>query len=149
MAHTFTNLLVHVVFSTKDRQPWIDAELHGRLLPYMGGIVRELNGSSWIIGGTADHVHGLWLVPTTMALADMMRVVKTNSSRWVHEQYPHKEFGWQAGYGAFSVSQSASADVRTYIERQAEHHRKLTFQEEFLAFLKRHGIEYDERYIWE
>jgi putative transposase len=150
MAHTFTNLLTHVIFSTKDRLPSIDREVKPHLLPYLGGIVRELEGRALIINGTPDHVHLLIGLPPTVCVSDAMRIVKANSSRWVHEKWPeHSKFAWQVGYGAFSVSQSNIAAVRQYIADQEEHHRKISFQEDFLAYLKKHKIEYDERYIWE
>ena len=101
MAHTFASLLVHVVFSTKDRTPDLSAELSGRLFPYMGGIVRELRGAALIVNGPTDHVHLLLSMPAAISVADLLRVLKTNSCRWVHEQFPaRKRFGWQAGYGA-------------------------------------------------
>ncbi len=150
MAHTFTNLLCHVIFSTKNRTPQIDADLRPRLMAYVGGIVREINATPVIVNGPDDHVHLLLGVPATVAVADLVRVVKTNSSRWVHEQWPaRRAFAWQTGYGAFSVSQSNAAAVRQYILEQEEHHRHVSLQEEFVAFLKRHAIAYDERYIWE
>lgn len=139
-----------MIFSTKDRLPHLDAELRPRLHGYIGGILRELNAIPIAINGPADHLHLLLAMPPALALADAMRVTKTNASRWVHEQWPHRGgFAWQTGYGAFSVSQSSAAEVKTYIAKQEEHHRHVSFQEEFLAFLKRHGIAYDERYIWE
>lgn len=150
MAHTFTNLLTHIITSTKDRLPLIDEELKPQLLPYLGGIVRELDGKAHIINGTADHVHLLIGLPPVVSVSEVMRVVKANSSRWVHEQSSaYSRFGWQTGYGAFSVSQSNVAAVTKYIATQEEHHRKVSFQEEFIAYLKRHRIDYDERYIWE
>ena len=150
MAHTFTNLLAHIIFSTKDRAPFIDAELKPELLAYLGGMVREVNGQAYGINGTADHVHLLVSLPPTIALSEAMKVLKANSSRWVSEKWrARKAFGWQTGYGAFSVSKSNAPDVLKYIADQEEHHRKVTFKEEFIAFLKKHGIEYDERYIWE
>ena len=150
MAHTFTNLSVHLIFSTKDRAPQIDAELAPRLFPYMGGILRESGTQPLLINGVADHVHLLIGLCATHALADVMRVLKTNSSRWVHEQWPARAgFAWQTGYGAFSVSYSNIDAVKAYIARQEEHHRSISFQEEFIAFLRRHQIEFDERYIWE
>lgn len=150
MAHTFSSLLVHVVFSTQDRQPLIDAELRPRLFAYMGGIVRELGAVPMAINGMDDHVHALVTVPATRAMADLMRVLKTNSSRWVHEQWPQRRsFAWQTGYGAFSVSKSNVPEVERYIASQEEHHRHVSFQEEFLAFLRRHGIPFEERYVWE
>ena len=150
MAHTFTNLLCHVIFSTKDRLPQIDADLRPRLMAYLGGIVRELHAAPLIANGPDDHVHLLVGLPATLAVADLVRVVKANAWRWVHEQWPaRKAFAWQTGYGAFSVSQSSAEAVRQYIAGQEEHHRHVSFQEEFVAFLKRHGIAYDDRYIWE
>lgn len=149
MAHSFSNLLYHAVFSTKDRVPMIDRELADRLFPYLGGIVKELKGIPFIINGPADHVHMLIRFPATLAVADAMRVIKTNSSRWVGEMWPKRGFAWQTGYAAFTVSQSSRESVRQYIARQEEHHRAVTFQEEFIMFLKKHEIEYDERYIWD
>lgn len=116
----------------------------------MGGIIRELDGTAVIINGPADHVHMLVALPPTIGVSDAMRVVKTNSSRWIHETFPAMAaFAWQRGYGAFSVSQSNVPSVMGYIEGQEEHHRTVTFQEEFVAFLRRHGVAYDERYIWQ
>lgn len=150
MAHTFTNLLIHVVFSTKDRRPFIDAKLKPALQAYMGGIIRELNGKALAIGGTGDHVHLLVRLPPAVSVSEAMRVLKTNSSRWVHENSGAKDgFGWQGGYGAFSVSHSNVENVIRYIANQDEHHQKLTFQEEHLIFLKKHENEFDERYIWD
>lgn len=150
MAHTFTNLLTHIIFSTKDRRPHIDTELQAPLLAYLGGIVRELHGTALTINGTVDHVHLLLRLPAPLSLADAMRVIKTNSSRWVHEQWPSRSpFGWQTGYGAFSVSQSNVGAVVRYIAGQEEHHRRVSFQEELITYLQKHGIEYDERCIWE
>ncbi len=149
MAHTYTNLLYHVVFSTKDRLPCIDDQLRPRLCAYMGGIVRDISGIALIVNGTADHTHMLLVLPATLAIADAMRLVKTNSSRWVHEEWPqHQTFGWQIGYAAFTVSESNRDSVIRYIADQEEHHRKKTFQEELIALLEKHGIEYDPRYVW-
>ena len=150
MPHTYANLLVHVIFGTKDRRPTITAELRPRLLAYMGGVVRAVGGTPAIVNGTDDHVHILLGLPVTKAVADVLRVVKANSSRWAHETFPaRRDFAWQSGYGAFSVSQSNAAAVHAYIAEQEEHHRRMSFQEEYVAFLKRHGIAYDERYVWE
>lgn len=149
MSHSYAHLHSHVIFGTKGRAPWINLDLKRRLLPYMGGIVRESGGSVLAINGTEDHVQLLMFLPATQSMADAMRVLKTNSSRWIHETWASKKaFGWQTGYGAFSVSRSGTDEVRRYIEDQEEHHRKMTFQEEYVAFLKRHGITYDDRYIW-
>jgi putative transposase len=149
MSHTYTHLAIHIVFSTKDRTPSISVEIRPELFAYMGGIVRNFGGKPIIINGLADHVHLLISLPPTMALADALRVLKANSSKWVHESWPERStFGWQTGYGAFSVSHSAVDDVTQYIQNQETHHRKYSFQEEFLALLKKHNIPYDEPYIW-
>ena len=149
LAHTFSNLLYHVVFGTKDREPSIDAELRSDLHAYLGGIVRELHGTAVIINGTADHVHALLKFPPAVALADAIRVIKTNSSKWVHQKHRRGKFAWQAGYSAFSVSESGAAAVRTYIERQEEHHRTRSFTDEYLEFLKKHRVAYDLKYVFE
>jgi REP element-mobilizing transposase RayT len=149
MSHSYSNLLSHVVFSTKDRQPLIDAEMKPRLLGYMNGIVDESGGKVLSLNAMADHLHMLWELPPTLALSDSMRVVKTNSSRWVHETWgSQKPFAWQTGYGAFSVSRSNVSAVATYIEEQESHHRKRTFQEEFIELLVKHGIDYDPKYVF-
>jgi REP element-mobilizing transposase RayT len=147
MAQTFTNLLTHVIFSTKDWQPLIEKAFRADLHAYLGGIVREMGGTALMIGGTVDHVHLPIDVPPTISIAAAMRVIKTNSSRWLNETHT-RNFNWQAGYGAFTVSQSNAAAVTRYISGQEMHHRTRTFQEEFVSFLKRHGISYDERFIW-
>ena len=149
MPHTFACLLVHVVFSSKDRVRDLSPELASRLFPYMGGIVRELKGAPLIINGPADHVHLLLSIPATASIAALLRVLKTNSSRWVHEQFlARKRFAWQAGYGAFTVSGSKSDDVRSYVASQEARHRRVSFQEEFLTLLKKHGLEHDAADIW-
>ena len=150
MAHTFTNLLSHITFSTKDRASLIDTDLKPRLLGYMNGIVQETGGKVFSINAVPDHVHMLVNLPPTLAMSDVLRVVKTNSSRWIHETWKSRsEFKWQAGYGAFSVSRSNVPSVARYIEKQEAHHRKVTFQEEFIKLLEKHQIGYDPRYIWE
>jgi REP element-mobilizing transposase RayT len=150
MAHTFTNLLVHFIFSTKDRRPFLDAEMRPRVFAYMGGVFREVGARPVLINGPEDPPHALAGIPASLSVAEVMRVVKTNTSRWVHGQWPQRrDFAWQSGYAAFSVSQSNRAEVEKYIGNQEEHHRHVSFQEEFLAFLKRHGISYDERYVWD
>ena len=150
MGHTYTKLVNHIIFSTKERKPFLDAELKQRLFPYMAGIIRELGGKALIINGPSDHVHILASLPAKLAVAELMARLKANSSGWVHKTFPdRRSFGWQTGYSAFSVSQSQQQIVFQYIANQEEHHRKLSFKEELLAFLKKHGVPYDERYIWE
>ena len=149
MAHTFADLLTHVIFSTKDREPFVTPDIRPDLLAYMGGIVRNLHGKMIDSNARPDHIHCLLSLPPTLAVADALRLLKTNSSLWVHETRGRPAFAWQIGYGAFSVSRSTVPAVLKYIRNQDQHHRKITFQEEFIIFLKRHGISYDERYIWE
>jgi putative transposase len=149
MSHTYSNLLAHLIFSTHDRAPDIADAIRGSLYAYLGGIVRELRGSALAIGGTRDHVHMLLRLPCELAVADCLRVLKTNSSRWVQEKWPERRtFAWQTGYGAFSVSESSYKQVVEYIERQEEHHRKMSFQGEFVLLLRKQGAKFDERYIW-
>jgi REP element-mobilizing transposase RayT len=139
----------HYVFSTKDRRPQITPALGERLWPFLGGIARQNKMKAIEIGGVADHVHLLLSLPSTMAIAKAMQLIKGGSSKWVHETFPeHRTFEWQDEYGAFSVSASRLDSVVAYIRGQEEHHRKQTFQEEFVALLKRHGVEYDEKYLW-
>ena len=147
MSHTYTNLLSHVVFSTKDRRPFIDAEIKPRLLGYINGIVDESGAKVLSLNSMPDHLHMLCESPPTWAVSDAMRIVKTNSTRWVHEEL-RKPFGWQTGYAAFSVSRSNVAAVANYIEAQEAHHRKRTFEEEFVELLVKHGVEYDPRFVF-
>jgi putative transposase len=150
MGHTYASLFVHVIFSTKERRPLIRDDMRERLFEYMCGIGRGEFGKVLCVGGTANHVHGLVSLDTTIAIADAMRVWKAGSSGWVNKTFALDEpFGWQSGYGAFSVSKSATDEVIAYIRNQEEHHRHRTFEHEFLAFLERHGIEYDPRYVWD
>lgn len=148
MPSTHLSLHYHIIFSTKDRVPLIDSTWRERLHAYIGGIVRNLEGTPISIGGVADHVHLLIGLRASAALADIIRDVKATSSRWVHEEIGATHFRWQEGYGAFTVSTSQHAQVREYIDRQEEHHRHKTFQEEYLEFLKRNGVAYDEQYLW-
>ncbi|MCP4640161.1 MAG: IS200/IS605 family transposase [bacterium] len=150
MSHTYSNLLYHCVFSTKNRLNVLAPDVRERLWPYMGGIVRDHNWRALCIGGTGDHVHTLLLLPAKVPIADAMKVIKAASSKWLSETLPGMErFAWQEGYGAFSVSISHRDDTIAYIKRQEEHHRHKTFKEEFVEFLRRHEIEWDERYIWD
>ncbi len=150
MAGTFTQLLYHFVFSTKNRVPVIATTFRAELHAYMGGIIKENHGVLLEAGGMPDHVHLLARLHQDTAPSEVMRLVKANSSKWINEERKLPErFEWQGGYGAFTVSKSAEIEVAKYIRNQEEHHRKLTFQDEFLLFLKKHGIEYDPTYSWE
>jgi putative transposase len=149
MSGTYTNLLYHLIFSTKDRVPFIESHLRDDLHRYMGGIVRDVGGTPLEIGGVADHVHLLVKLKPTLALADFMRELKSGSSKWMNEEKMRLgKFGWQDGYAAFTVSTSHAPRVKSYIKNQERHHRRASFQEEFLQLLQKHGIEYDERYLW-
>ncbi len=150
MANTHTNLLFHIVYSTKFRRNTIASDFRNRLYDYIGGIVREHKGALLEIGGMPDHLHMLAKLSPTIAVSDVLRFVKANSSKWVNETlHPALPFAWQRGFGAFSVSESNSPEVRRYIQTQEEHHRKLTFRDEYRLMLKRHGIEFDEQYLFD
>ena len=139
----------HCVFSTKERRPLITPALAARLWQFLGGIARQNIMKAIEVGGVEDHVHILLSLPATMAIAKGLQLIKGGSSKWVHETFPeHRAFAWQEEYGAFSVSESRVESIVRYIQGQEEHHRKMTFQEEFLALLLKHRIEYDERYLW-
>ena len=150
MGHSYTNLLYHIVFSTKERRPWLDNEISVRLYEYLGGAIRSEGGTSMGINGCADHVHLLAKLRQDKAVSDVLRTIKANSSGWIHHTFADaRGFGWQAGYGAFSVSQSQVDTVRRYIGNQQEHHTRLSFKEEFIALLEANEIEYDVRYLWD
>jgi REP element-mobilizing transposase RayT len=148
VAQTCGNVVVHLIFSTKQRQPLIEPDIRSDLFAYLGGIVRELRGTALIVNGTCDHVHLLVRIRPAQSVAEVARIVKANSSGWLRKK-GHREFAWQSGYGVFSVSESSIPAVTKYIATQEEHHRKRSFQEEFVAFLKRNKVAYDERYIWD
>ena len=148
MPGTYSQILLHVVFSTKQRRTYITPEIQERLYAYVGGIIRAEKAILYAIGGMADHVHILLRWRTDGAISDLMRTVKARSSRWVHETFPNsRAFAWQEGYAAFSVSKSSEVDVKAYIDNQAEHHGKRDFADELLALLRAHGIEYEERFV--
>lgn len=149
MPHSYINSLHHVVFSTKERRKQITADLQPRLWSYLGGIARENDMKALAVGGVEDHVHLLLSLPSTIAIAKALQLVKGGSSKWVHDELPtHRDFAWQEGYGAFSIGVSQVDDTLRYIANQAEHHRVKSYEEEFIAFLERHGIDYDPRYVW-
>ncbi len=148
MPQSYTCLHYHIIFGTKERRLSLAADLRRRVLDYIGGIIKNERGALIAAGGTQDHVHLLAGFHPEKAVADILRVVKTNSSRWVHNTFPDQAvFAWQAGYGAFSVSRSNLEQVQCYIANQEEHHRKVSFEEEFRQFLDRHGITYDPQYL--
>ena len=149
MAHSYTNLLYHIVFSTKDRRPLLEPGIAGRLHAYLGGGIRAEGGTAIIINGTANHIHILARLRQDKTLSDVLRGIKAHSSKWIHETFAaHERFAWQSGYGAFTVSESQVERVRSYIQNQETHHRRTTFEEEFTALLQAHGIAFEPNYIW-
>jgi REP element-mobilizing transposase RayT len=150
MPQSFACLHVHIVFSTKHRQPFITTELRPRLHEYLGGIFRELSCPLIAAGGMEDHVHLLTSLSRTSSIASVVKTIKANSSGWIHREFKAlSEFQWQQGYGAFAISYSNIGAVKEYIAHQEEHHSRMSFQVEFREFLRRHGIEWDEQYIWD
>ena len=148
MPQSYTCLHYHIIFGTNDRAPCLPSDLRGRVLAYIAGIIKNENGALIAGGGTQDHVHLLAGLHPQKALADVMRMVKTNSSKWIHENFAeHSQFAWQAGYGAFSVSRSHLDQVQRYIANQEDHHRRVSFEDEFRQFLDRHDIAYDPAYV--
>ncbi len=150
MPSTYSNLNYHIIFGTKHREPLITPHLREDLYPYIAGIVRGQNGLPLEIGGMPDHVHLVIRIGPDVSVSEIVRLTKANSSKWVNERLAGMgRFAWQRGYGAFTVSFSQLDAARQYVRSQEEHHRLRTFQEEFVEFLKRHGIEFDERYLWD
>jgi putative transposase len=149
MANTYTSLHYHLVFSTKDRERWIDPAIEQRIWEYLGGIARTNEMKALIVGGIEDHVHLLVGMKPTISVSHAVQQLKGASSKWIHETFLDlAAFNWQDGYGAFTVSKSQLPDVTSYLENQREHHRVRTFQEEYRALLDKHEIEYEDRYLW-
>jgi len=149
MANTYTSIYIHFVFSTKNRENLIDKKVRSQLHAYLGGIAKEIKLVPLAIGGTSNHVHLLISMTTAISISKCLQLLKANSSRWIHETFPSKMgFAWQVGYSGFSVSPKQIRNVKKYIDNQEEHHRKKSFEEEYISFLKESGIEYDEKYIW-
>jgi putative transposase len=150
MPQSLSCVLVHLVFSTKEREPLIRADVEPDLHAFLGGIARDCRCPALAVGGTADHIHILTSLSRTISLAQLAEDLKSRSSKWIKTKGGVFEvFHWQAGYGAFSLGKSQEEAVRAYIANQKEHHRRVTFQDEFRAFLKKYAVPYDERYIWD
>ncbi len=149
MPATFSNLLYHVVFSTKNRASIIHDHLQPELFRYIGGIVRSKGGILLEVGGMPDHIHLVLMINPHVSVSEMVCGLKSNSSKWIHETTLHKMFAWQSGYGAFTVSRSQIPAVRKYVRNQPEHHRVRSFQEEFLELLKKQGIDNVEQKLWD
>ena len=149
MAHTYSSIYFHYIFSTKNQQKIIRDDLQERLWAYMGGIARENDMDALSIGGVEDHVHLLLSLPTRILISKAIQLIKGGSSHWIHITFPqYHDFKWQEGYGVFSVSRSKINDLEKYIKNQKEHHCIRSFREEFVAFLINHGIKHDNRYVW-
>jgi putative transposase len=150
MPQSLANVLLHIIFSTKNRVPLITPQIADELYPYLATICKGCKSPAHKIGGIEDHVHIVCSLSRTISIAGLIEEIKTNSSKWIKTKgngFLH--FAWQNGYGAFSIGQSQHEKVKQYIESQREHHRKKTFQEEYREFLRRYQIEYDERYVWD
>ena len=148
MPQSLSRVLIHLVFSTKNREPFIVPEARDRVFTYLGGTLNALDCPVIRVGGMADHVHLLFVLSRTLSISNVVEQVKKESSKWAKE-HVHPGFYWQNGYASFSVSPSNAAAVREYIENQEEHHRARTFQDEFRGLLRKHEIELDERYVWD
>lgn len=150
MSQSLSSVLVHLVFSTKNREPFITPKVEAELHPYMATIFRESKSPSLAIDGTTDHVHILFSLARVVTIADIVEEVKTSTSKWIKTKGPEfNDFYWQRGYGAFSIGQSNAASLKRYIQRQKEHHERISFQDEYRKFLKAYGIDFDEKYVWE
>jgi REP element-mobilizing transposase RayT len=146
---SYVSAYFHCVFGTKDRRPLLSPEIRDRLWPYLGGVANENKIQPLQIGGVADHVHMLISLPPTMPIAKAMQLIKGGSSMWLHETFPDvRLLGWQDKYAAFSVSVSQIEAIIKYIQGQEKHHRKVSFETEFIALLRKHGVRYEERFLW-
>ena len=149
MENTFSSLNYHIIFSTKNREPWISQDIEQRVWQFIGGIARKHRMIALQVGGIEDHIHALINSRPSVAPSEIAQILKGESSKWIHGEFRKlKLFSWQDGYGAFTVSKSNLESVITYIRTQREHHKQKTFQEEYVEFLRAHGIEYDLRYLW-
>jgi putative transposase len=150
MPQSLASILVHIVFSTKNREPLIQPEIEPELFPCMAKLCQSVNSHALLINGTKDHVHMLVNLGRTVAIADLVEEVKSHSSGWIKSKGPdYHHFYWQSGYGAFSIGQSGVEGLKKYIATQKEHHLETTYQEEFRELLHRYEIAYDERYVWD
>jgi REP element-mobilizing transposase RayT len=150
MPQSLSSILIHLIFSTKNREPFLRPESDTELYPYLASIFKAMKSPALVINGTSDHLHTLCSLSRVVTIADLVEEVKTESSKWIKTKGSEfQNFHWQSGYGAFSVSQSQVASVKRYIGGQKEHHRRVSFQDEYRKFLKAYEVEYDERYVWD
>jgi len=150
MPQSLSKVILHMIFSTRNREPWLDPNVRPRMHAYLATICRDLCAEVVRVGGVADHVHIITTLPRTVSQADLIEKIKKTSSKWIKALDPrYRHFFWQRGYGAFSVSPSQLDAVVQYVETQPEHHRIRTFQEEYRELLRRHDLDFDERYVWD
>ena len=150
MPQSLSKVILHIIFSTKNREPWLDVEVRPRIHAYLATLCRDLRADLVHVGGIADHVHIITTLPRTVSQAQLVEQIKKASSKWIKALKPqYRGFFWQRGYGAFSVSPSQLDAVLQYIEAQQEHHRTRTFEEEYRELLRKHGVDFDERYVWD
>jgi REP element-mobilizing transposase RayT len=147
---SLSKVILHIVFSTKNREPWLDSNLRPRMHAYLATICRELDADFVRVGGVPDHVHIVTTLPRTLSQAQFVEQIKKTSSKWIKSlDARYRGFFWQRGYGAFSVSPSQLDASLKYVNKQQEHHRRRTFQEEYRELLRKHGVDFDERYVWD
>ena len=150
MPQSLSKLIVHFIFSTKNREPWLDANVRPRMHAYLATMCRDLGADVVHVDGVSDHVHIVTSLPRTLSQAQLIEQIKKTSSKWIKTvDARYRGFSWQRGYGAFSVSPSQLEGVLDYVNNQQEHHRTSTFQEEYRELLRKHGVDFDERYVWD
>ena len=150
MPQSLSKVIIHIIFSSKDREPWLDPDVRPRMHAYVATICRDWNAEALRVGGVADHLHIVTTLPRSLSQADMVETLKKTSSKWIKGlNAKYRQFYWQRGYGAFSVSPSQLDAVLEYVENQEEHHRTRSFREEYRDFLCKHRVEFDERYVWD
>jgi REP element-mobilizing transposase RayT len=150
MPQSLSNILIHLVWSTKNRHPWLEPGIRAKTHAFLAGAVRQMDCEAYRVGGVTDHVHLAVRLSRTLSVADLVKEIKTASSKWLKAQDPaFTDFYWQQGYGAFSVGMSQKETLLHYIDTQEEHHRTRTFQDEYRTILKKYGIDYDEGYVWD
>jgi len=150
MPQSLSKVIIHIIFSIKNREPWLDCEVRPRMHAYLATTCRDLGAEVVHVGGVADHVHIVTMLPRTVSQAQVVEQIKKASSKWIKSLGGHyRGFFWQRGYGAFSVSPSQLDSVLEYVDKQQQHHRERTFQEEYRELLRKHGVDFDERYVWD
>ena len=151
MPQSFASIIIHLVFSTKDRRAFLDDDIAPRMHAYLATVCREVTGMAYQVGGVADHIHLATALPRTLTVADLVEKLKVTSSTWIKtiDAARYRDFHWQRGYGAFSIGASGKDALVDYIQNQAEHHRTRTFQDEYRELLERYGLSWDERYVWD